>query len=508
MASDEASAPESVAIDHRHLRSALEFAVTIAAETAKRKPPMASPKELKPFFGVDRIPNPALGRIRRAVEADERFRTRIAAGAIPELVDDIGRLWLQRPDGWQEEIAAAIVAAEEAEEARDAQRALKRSERRRLAAEQATARATADVVRLEAAVEEVRRDRDEIRLRLAEAEDVAERLRTELIEARTEARHAGDRERAAVGRLDEARRQLAAYAAREGEVERSRPASGSGAAGVDASSTSDDAVGDAAIMAAAGAPGGAAGSAAADSGPADSVAEDRAAAERQRLEALRADVERAATVVERAAAELRRTLAGSGDQGAVDAVAVAGRSDARSDDPSEGPSSGPAEGRSDGPSGAPPAGRGRRGGRVPISLPGGVRSSSPAAAEFLLRSGTPVLVDGYNVAMLAWPTRDLCAQRETLIDAVENLARRFNATTTIVFDGSAVVGAHAPRRRLTRVVYSPEGVTADDVIRGEVARLDPAPVVVVTNDAEIRRDVRAAGANVVSSTTLVELLRP
>jgi hypothetical protein len=40
-----------------------------------------------------------------------------------------------------------------------------------------------------------------------------------------------------------------------------------------------------------------------------------------------------------------------------------------------------------------------------------------------------------------------------------------------------------------------------------VARVDPSdPVVVVTNDAEIVRDVKAVGANVISSTTFTGLL--
>ena len=57
------------------------------------------------------------------------------------------------------------------------------------------------------------------------------------------------------------------------------------------------------------------------------------------------------------------------------------------------------------------------------------------------------------------------------------------------------------------MVYSPEGVIADDVIRHEVRRLPTSRhVVVVTNDAEIVRDVRAAGANVVPSNALLAVL--
>ena len=118
-----------------------------------------------------------------------------------------------------------------------------------------------------------------------------------------------------------------------------------------------------------------------------------------------------------------------------------------------------------------------------------------------------MLVDGYNVAKLGWPNRLLERQRAALLDALENLARRFGTDVTVVFDGASIVGAYADRRRLIRVVYSPEGVIADDVIRNEVKRLPKnRAVVVVTNDAEIVRDVRADGANVVPSNALLAIL--
>jgi predicted RNA-binding protein with PIN domain len=51
-------------------------------------------------------------------------------------------------------------------------------------------------------------------------------------------------------------------------------------------------------------------------------------------------------------------------------------------------------------------------------------------------------------------------------------------------------------------------VIADDVIRDEVRRLPAArPVVVVTNDQAIVRDVRALGANTMSSDQLLSLMR-
>ena len=68
--------------------------------------------------------------------------------------------------------------------------------------------------------------------------------------------------------------------------------------------------------------------------------------------------------------------------------------------------------------------------------------------------------------------------------------------------------ASSDQRRLVRVVYSPEGVIADDVISSEVARL-PATrhVVVVTNDKAVVTDVRAMGANTVSSDRFVALAK-
>ena len=145
--------------------------------------------------------------------------------------------------------------------------------------------------------------------------------------------------------------------------------------------------------------------------------------------------------------------------------------------------------------------------RRPVRLPGGVIASSRSAAEFLLRTDAAVVVDGYNVAKLGWPADRLDEQRRRLLDGLENLARRYGTDITVIFDGATVVGAHADRRRMVRVAYSPEGVIADDVIRDEVRRLPPTrSIVVVTDDAEIVADVRALGANVVPSNALLAAL--
>ncbi len=395
-------------IEHRHLRSAIEYAVVMGDEMVKRKAAVSVPRELRSMSGKARIPTGSLGRLRRAIDTDDRFRAAIGAGALPELVDPIGILWLQRPDGWEQRIEQLV--DDQAAEAEDANLrvALRREEKRRYAAENVAVRLRSDIAERDASIESLRVELDALRADVVKADNEVAALRAELVDVRIEARHSRDREAAAKAKLE-----AVSAVDRDPVAPADQPVADTEHRGVDP----------------------------------DDIAE-----------------------VARAAREL------------------AGRLDALL----------PAEAGEVSP---------RRHGRTALRLPGGVIASSSAAAEFLLRSDAVVLVDGYNVAKLAWPNRSLEAQRHQLLDALENAARRFGSDITIVFDGAAVVGAHAARRRLVRVVYSPEGVIADDVIRDEVRRLPAGrAVAVVTNDAEIVADVKALGANVVPSNALIAAL--
>lgn len=404
------------ALDHRRLRSAIEFAVAIAAAGQKLKPPIAYPAALKPFLRQSRVPTAALGQLRRAIEADDGFRRRLGAGAVPELVDPIGLEWLRREEGWEQRILELVAAADEAEARADVEAALRRAERRREAAEQAAVRTRAELAALHERVGALEEQLLAARSASKALEAELERARAAVAEARREARHANDRAEAARSRL----------------------------AGVEAER--------------------------------DDAARRAAAAEAQR----------------------DRLLVDRAERGGVEVSAqqvVELRELARS-----------ARGLADRLAGLIEVGTA---GRVPLALPGGVAGDSLRAAEFLLRAqGALVLVDGYNVAKLAWPDDTLARQRERCLDLADDLARRFGADITVVFDGADVVGAHTTRRRLSRVVYSPAGVIADDVIRAEV-HATPAerPIVVVTNDLAVRRDVVAAGANWVTSEAFVAVAR-
>ncbi|HUF96771.1 MAG TPA: NYN domain-containing protein [Ilumatobacter sp.] len=400
--------------EHRHLRSALEFAVLMANEGQKLKPPMKFPSGLKKFLKSPRIPTGSLPALCRVVEADDDFRQRLGRGAVPELVDEVGLLWLQRPDGWQVQIAELVAAIDSAAADADLATQLRRSEKRREAAASVAARSQAELVALGQAVT----DRDQVieglRSDLVKYRDELDAVKADLIDVRLEARHARDREAAAVAKV----------AAADAAVKQAQHAQH------DAEHVRDDVL-----------------------------------AHRADEATDRSELARLAATAEALAAQLA-ALSADPEGGSVR----------------------------------------RRPERRALPLPGGVLGSSASAAEYLLRSGASVLIDGYNVAKLAWPRLDLTGQRVVLLDVVENMARRFGSDITVVFDGADVIGATADGRRVIRVMYSPSGVTADDVIRDEVGRLPPTrPVVVVTSDQEIVRDVRAMGANTLFSDQLLLL---
>lgn len=416
----EPGGPDHPDVHHRHLRGALEFAARFADEGRRQRPPIPSPPAFRSVLGRSRVPTGALGKLRRAVEGDHEFRALVARAATPDLVDPIGLLWLTRPDGWEQQLAELVDAAERAEHEVEVEAELHRERKRREAAEVRATRERTRAVGLETTVEALGTQVDELR---AEVDDLAEerrRLRAELIDARNDARHADDRAAAVAAKLQalEAARDDAASRAEHAEDTR-----------------------------------------------------DQVLAARVESEVELGRVAEAAVAARDLAARLSALATEVGVSGVLAADPTATT-------------------------------------RRPLSLPGGVAGDSEAAALYLLRSGATILVDGYNVAMLGWPDLGLADQRRALLDVAEDLARRAGADLAVVFDGGEVVGAAAEGRRVVRVVFSPADVTADDVIRAEVARLPvERPVVVVTNDAEIVRDVRGAGANTVSSDQFLAVAR-
>jgi len=123
-----------------------------------------------------------------------------------------------------------------------------------------------------------------------------------------------------------------------------------------------------------------------------------------------------------------------------------------------------------------------------------------------------LIIDGYNLTKQAWPTSPLDAQRIRLMQALAPLVARTGAETTVVFDAAAVPGAGARHvagaPRGVRVVFSPTGVIADDVIRDLVAAEPAGRVVLVASDDQaVARDVALDGARPVPTALLLQALR-
>jgi predicted RNA-binding protein with PIN domain len=119
-----------------------------------------------------------------------------------------------------------------------------------------------------------------------------------------------------------------------------------------------------------------------------------------------------------------------------------------------------------------------------------------------------LVIDGYNVSKSGWPSSSLEAQRVRLVNGLAALVARTGAETSVVFDAAETdhrPPVNAPRG--VKVLYSPRGVIADDVIRDLLAA-EPAGriVVVVTDDRELAEDCARSGARVSPAQALLDLL--
>lgn len=511
---------------------------------------MPPPPALRPFLSFARQTPGSLAAIARVVEEDADFRARVAAGADEATVGRAGWLWLARPEGWEDEVAA--LEAEAAARAADADEARReRSATRKLAAAQAAARraeteaaerlgeldaARADLAgeraaraAAEARVSELEHRLDELAADRAAVVRNLKAAEARLVERSTEANALKARLRtleAAGGHGPEAEAggapgpsgattppappadDLAPGA--EGDARR-----GGGGRGARAGGGGSLAQGPAAASSPvrhAGGPGVGSGPAvpAPDRGGGSSPAQPGHAVPG----AVAAELARAAA----GAAELAQSLAGLarllGADGA-EATAKVRSSPRRSDAPGAAPAhaveAGTGSASADAhPSGAPASGHPPRERRAPVALPGGVFDDSVEAAEHLLRTpGAVLVVDGYNVSMEGWPDLAVAEQRRRLLVGISELALRTATRVEVVFDGAEVDSppVTASERGLVRVRFSAPGVEADDVVVDLVGSIPAVtPVIAVSSDRRVRDGARRRGANLLHARQLLALL--
>ena len=137
-------------------------------------------------MGFKRFPDRALAAARRVIDDDEAFRHRVRNATTEE---DLGRaswLYLDRPDGWEEELSELVAAAEEAADAAKESKAEAPFRRQMTALEANLERASRDAVRSRAETAEAKDQLATERRGRRRAESDAGRLRRETTELQAE----------------------------------------------------------------------------------------------------------------------------------------------------------------------------------------------------------------------------------------------------------------------------------------------------------------------------------
>lgn len=508
------------------LRPALKLALDRAAAAPAGR---TLPGRVRSLVGSRRLPANWTVTMLRALDEEDAFRSWVAEDASEETLGRVAWLWLTRPEGWSDELAALVEGAAVAEELdKEVRSAVQRADalERDLAAvreELAQARAAQSAMEADAqqqreeAAKAVAEARKELSLELSAAQEGIASLETAQAAWREE-RESLEQEVGDLGRRldrsDQRGRDAVAEAARlaalvdsltgQREVERAesgrRVAAVEGrlAAAADALRRATTASGqvDRALSEAGAALGLSAGR---DGGSSPGLGPPGSASP--------------------APAGTDPFPAGGAGRSVGGALGGALGGAAGGERPAK--RAGPGSGRgSAARSAGGSAGRtaGRTAGRA-LPLPPGVFDDSPEAAAYLVRApGVHLVVDGYNVALTSWgltrPDRgavdDLAELRRRLLDALGELAVRLQRAVTVVFDGrdsGGRVTAGGPARRWLRILFSPSTVEADELILEAVRQLRPeGPVVVATNDREVRDGARQLGANVLSVNQLLGVL--
>jgi hypothetical protein len=424
------------------LREVLDVAIAVGRRV-EADDRAAVPAPLRPVLGLTRIGSRARAAADRAGD-DDAFRALVAEAVDADDLDDAGRLWLTRPEGWEQDLDGLVRRqVAEADEA-DARKALDRERRARRKAEAERDALRADVDRLTAELA----DLAAVRARAEDAEARAEALADERAAAVRQLKDLEAVHQRAHEELRTLRADLADARAQTPEpASPAEPVIRSGGKPPDLITGSGSGAQDAAAVA----------------------------------EAARAAGELAA---------------------ALDALAARLRPDGPDDDHgdrTDGDDPPRPRHRRRTPRPRPA--------RRPPALPGGVHDDSPEAAAHLVRlPGAALLVDGYNATMSTWPGRDLPEQRRRLVDALDQLEARVGVQATVVFDGVEETLRRSASRRVD-VRFTPAGVEADDVILDLVDALPgDRPVVVASDDQRVRTGARQRGAHPIGTDQLRSLL--
>ena len=144
----------------------------------REQPPVPAPRPLRPLLGHARLTAAALATIRRVVDDDADFRARVAEAVTEDVVGRAGWLFLTRPSGWEDEMAALAATEADEVEAERVARDERTTARRLKGTEEALRRAEETLAETRAQLARAREAR-----KAAEAEVRALRSRVAALEA-------------------------------------------------------------------------------------------------------------------------------------------------------------------------------------------------------------------------------------------------------------------------------------------------------------------------------------
>jgi predicted RNA-binding protein with PIN domain len=448
-----------------------------------------APSAIRVLLSHRRLSATALATIRKVVDEDSGFRQRVALAAEEAALGRPAWLWVTRPEGWEDELAALAVGGgtDDSDGPADGtgDRAARVATKKAQAAEQARHQALAERDEARARAAAATEQLSLVRATLAIAEEEVERL-TQRVAALGKERDSAHRRAAEV---DQLRRRVAEL--EEEAITAQRAA--------ERTADREAAAASAAFAAAVAIP----------VQPGARTESPAAPAPRPPPDVDVAAVASAVTAAGEAAEILGRALGR--------AAAALGGDPAGHPGPNAGPSIGdrwagpgrPGDRRVASP---PLAGPSRRRGpkRTPAPLPPAVLDDSREAAEHLVRlPGALLVVDGYNASLAYRPDVALPAQRSRLADALAELSARTGIDVHVVFDGAeAAWASEGGGRRGVRVSFTAADVEADDAIL-ELVDAEPVtrPVVVASSDRRVQLGASKRGANPISTDQLLAALR-
>lgn len=146
--------------------------------------------------------------------------------------------------------------------------------------------------------------------------------------------------------------------------------------------------------------------------------------------------------------------------------------------------------------------------RTPVLVPPGLTlENSESLKKIFSQKDLIVLIDGYNISLNAFGDLSLELQRERVVSCATNVESRFHPSCVIVFDGQSE-GTRGRIQSKVHIVFSPAGVTADDVIIERI-RVTPKefPVLVVTSDRNLAARAKGLGCETISSQSFVNVAK-